>query len=121
MRLSKLLRGLLAALMVSAGILHFARPGFFVAIVPKVLPAPEVLVAVSGFFEILGGLGILFPPTRKAASLGLIALLICVFPANIDMVVHPSGQFPMWGLIARLPLQAVFLWMAWRAGKPDPR
>jgi len=107
---------LLAVLMVSVGVLHFARPKPFVRIVPKFLPAPLALVYISGFFEILGGLGLLIPETRAWAAWGLIALSIAVFPANIYMLTEnisltPKKPIPRWALWARLPFQ--FLFMAW--------
>ena len=82
------LRILLAAGMMVTGVLHFVRPEGFVAIVPSYLPAPYVLVLVSGFFEVLGGAGLLVPRVRRAASLGLIALYVAVFPANVNMALH---------------------------------
>jgi uncharacterized membrane protein len=107
---------LLAVVMVSVGVLHFARPKPFVRIVPKFLPAPLALVYISGFFEILGGLGLLIPGTRVWAAWGLIALYIAVFPANIYMLtenisLNPKKPIPRWALWARLPFQ--FLFMAW--------
>ena len=49
------------------------------AIVPPYLPAPLALVYVSGVFEILGGLGVIYPGTRRWAGYGLLALLIASF------------------------------------------
>ena len=69
------------------------------------------MVRVSGAFEILGGLGLLVPATRRTAAWGLVALLIAVFPANLNMAMHPveagaSGVAPVlrW---ERLPLRAL--------------
>jgi uncharacterized membrane protein len=115
------LRGVLASLMMGMGVLHFAVPGPFVRIVPSALPAPLALVLVSGFFELLGGAGLLVPRVRRAASIGLVLLYLAVFPANINMALHPeiSAGFgvPAWSLWARLPLQAVFIaWALWVGG-----
>ena len=68
-------------------------------------PAPNVLVMVSGFFEILGGVGLLVPRVRRAASYGLVLLYLAVYPANINMALHPElGRgIPQWALLARLP------------------
>ncbi len=97
----------------SAGITHFAKPDMFVRIVPPFLPWPLALVLISGFFEIAGGLGLLIPAIRRAAGIGLIALLVAVYPANIYMAVSgvPFGetQVPWWGHAIRLPLQFVFI------------
>lgn len=83
---------------------------------PDYLPAHRALVAVSGVFEVLGGLGVLLPMTRWWAGMGLIALLIAVFPANLNMALHPDkfADVPRWALYVRLPLQAVVIaWVAW--------
>jgi uncharacterized membrane protein len=88
--LRSLMRALLAAVMAFVGVLHFARPEFFVRIVPDWLPAHLLLVQISGFFEVLGGVGLLVPKARRAASFGLMALYVAVFPANLNMVIHPE-------------------------------
>ena len=107
--------------MIYVGVLHFARPSGFVSIVPTYLPAPVTLVLVSGFFEILGGAGLLLPRVRKAASYGLVALYIAVFPANVNMAVHhlPFGDSPTpeWLLLLRLPLQLVLIVLALYVGE----
>jgi len=114
---------LLALFFVGAGVNHFVNPDFYLAIVPPYLPAHGALVAVSGFFEIVGGLGVLLPATRSAAGWGLIALLLAVFPANLHMALNPepfvAGGFPRWALYARLPLQLVFILWAYWATRPD--
>ena len=120
-----LLRWPLALFMVGVGALHFTGPEFFVRIVPDYLPAHAALVAVSGVFEILGGVGLLVPRARRAASLGLVALYVAVFPANVNMVVHPElgGDVPAWLLWLRLPLQAgLIAWALWagRGGEAKP-
>jgi uncharacterized membrane protein len=111
------LRAVAAVAFVSTGILHFAHPQFFRRIVPPGFPSPVALVAISGFFEIAGGVGLLFRPLRRAAGWGLIALLIAVFPANIYMVVNPQrtadGAIPMWALWVRLPMQGLFIAWVW--------
>jgi uncharacterized membrane protein len=88
------------------------------AIVPPFLPAQRELVLASGFFEMLGGLGVMLPLTRAAAGWGLIALLIAVFPANIYMAVDTEkfGRvLPAWALYGRLPLQFLLIWWVWAA------
>lgn len=109
--------------MIAIGIDHFVTPDFFVRIVPSWLPAPLVLVQVSGVFEVLGGAGLLVPRARRAASFGLVALYVAVFPANINMVIHPElgGGIATWALWARLPFQAVFIALALWVGAPDQR
>ena len=108
-------RTLFAALFVIAGILHFVLTPAYVAIMPAYLHAPVLLVQISGLCEILGGLGLLWPLARRAAAWGLIALLVCVMPANLNMALHPEQwlRIPAWALWARLPLQLPLIWWAW--------
>jgi uncharacterized membrane protein len=116
----KVLRPILAAAMTAVGILHFTNPEPFVKIVPAFLPAPLALVYVSGIAEIAGGIGILIPRVRRAAGIGLIALYVAVFPANINMAVNQvslgDDPVPVWALWARLPFQILFIaWAYWVA------
>ena len=103
--------------MILAGVMHFVSPGPFIRIVPRWLPAAAALVAISGACEILGGLGLLLPATRRWAAWGLVALFVAVFPANVNMAVNriPLGPtaLPDWALWLRLPLQAVLVAWAW--------
>jgi uncharacterized membrane protein len=116
-----------AAFFSSAGIGHFTNAEFFVAIVPPYLPAPLALVYISGVFEILGGIGVLLPRSRRLAGYGLLALLVAVYPANIHMALHPEqfADMPPAALYARLPLQFVFAAVVWWAacspGSRTPR
>jgi uncharacterized membrane protein len=101
---------------VVAGVNHFVNPDFFVRIMPPYLPAHLELVYLSGVFEILGGIGVLFAAVRVLARWGLIVLLLAVFPANIHMAIHPE-LFPEMSatvLYARLPIQFIFIaWVYW--------
>jgi uncharacterized membrane protein len=114
------LRWILTVFMTFAGVMHFVKPGPFVAMVPAQLPSPLLLVQLSGVAEILGGLGLILPQTRRFAAWGLIALYIAVFPANVNMAVNhlpldgkPVAPALLW---ARLPLQLVLIaWAAWYA------
>lgn len=111
---------LLAVFFVGAGLNHFVSPDVYLKIMPDYLPWPLALVYISGFLEVLGGVGVAVPPLRQAAGWGLVALLIAVFPANLFMVMN-ADQFPgvpLWALVARLPLQgALILWVWWSALK----
>ena len=110
----KIVRVLAAAALVTVGVKHFVQPDFFVRIVPQSLPAPLLLVWISGVFEIAGGIGLLVPRVRREAAIGVVLLLIAVFPANINMAMHPAlgGSWPPWALWTRLPFQAVFIAIA---------
>lgn len=107
---------LMGMLYVAAGAMHFVATRMYVSIMPDYLPAHRTLVLISGLAEIAGGLGVMAPRTRPMAAWGIIALLICVMPANVWMVQHPERWpgIPVWALWVRLPLQGVLVWWAWR-------
>lgn len=116
-------RVLLAVLMLGIGALHFVADEIFVQIVQPFLPAPMLLVWVSGVIEIALGAALLHPRTRRAAGWGLVSLYVAVFPANIYMAVENVQivGLPAWAaqpsqtsLWLRLPFQIVFIaWALW--------
>jgi uncharacterized membrane protein len=108
-------RTIMAGLFIAAGVLHFVLTPVYVRIMPAYLPAPIVLVQVSGVCEVLGGCGLLIPQTRRLAAWGLVALLIAVMPANVTMAVRHADwpNLPEWLLWARLPLQVPLIAWAW--------
>lgn len=111
---------LLAAIFVAAGTLHVLRPRVFDAIVPPYVPMPpRAATLISGAAELAGGLGLLHPATRPAARWGLLALLLAVFPANVQMALQSEkfAPIPAWALWARLPLQPLLMLWVWRAGR----
>jgi uncharacterized membrane protein len=86
------------------GIAHFVQPlrGDLVAIVPPRLPAPALLVTVTGGLELLGAAGLLYPPTRAAAAVALGVLMLAMFPANVyaSRMLNPPKS-----MTTRLPLR----------------
>jgi uncharacterized membrane protein len=101
-----------------------------VQIMPPALPWPRELVLISGGFEILGGIGVLWARSRRAAAWGLVALLVAIFPANIYMAVGSirvengpaflADPSPL-ALWLRLPVQGLLIAWAWWATRIDPR
>lgn len=106
---------ILSFILIFAGIMHFAKPYFFVKIMPDYLPFHLKLVYISGIVEILCGLLLLFPQTQNIGAWLSIALFVAVFPANIQMakdfytINHPY----LWLALLRLPLQLVLIWWAY--------
>ena len=101
---------------IAAGVNHFRHPELYRGVMPPWLPWPEMLQLIAGAAEIAGGIGVLLPWTRRAAGFGLIALLIAVFPANVQMALtgFPGTDLPGWVLWARLPFQPLMIaWVWW--------
>jgi len=105
----------MAAAYVLAGVNHFISPDFYVKMMPAYLPLHLELVYISGVIEMLLGMALLFQQTRKAAAWGIILLLIAVFPANINMALHPEAwdDISKTGLYLRLPIQLLLIGWAW--------
>jgi uncharacterized membrane protein len=112
-----------------AGSLHFVATDTEVKLVPAFLPWRHGLVLLSGVAEIVGALGLLHPRTRRPATYGLAALLVAVFPANINHAVNniqigatPAPTLYHW---LRLPAQPLLiglvLWAGgmWRSARHD--
>jgi uncharacterized membrane protein len=116
MRAPGLARVAMGCLYVAAGVEHFVATRMYERILPGYLPAHHALVLVSGAAEIAGGVGVIVPSTRRAAAWGIVALLVCVMPANVWMVQHPElfPGIPLWAMWVRLPLQLPLIWWAWR-------
>jgi uncharacterized membrane protein len=103
-----------------AGVNHFIRPGFYLKIMPAWLPLHNELVFISGVAEVLFALLLLFPLTRRFGAWGIIALLVAVFPANIQMLLnYKKDNNPLlWIALLRLPIQLVLIWWAYSFTKP---
>ncbi|MGB3476242.1 MAG: hypothetical protein WBA69_15830 [Mycobacterium sp.] len=95
----------LAAMFFLTGVAHFAPPlrSQLITIVPPALPAPGLLVSVTGVLELLGAAGLLLPATRVAAAACLLALMLAMFPANIYAARMPN---PPKAMTTRLPVRA---------------
>ncbi len=104
----------LVALLTSTGILHFAAPGQFDAIVPEQLPgSPRTWTHLSGAAELVVAALIAVPRTRRLGGLLAALLFVAVFPANVKMAIDWSDR-PAWMralIYGRLPLQIpLVLW-----------
>jgi uncharacterized membrane protein len=100
-------RKALAAIFAISGVLHFITPRVYESIVPSWLPRRRAMVYVSGAMELVcaGGLA-----AEKAwAGPASAALLLAVWPANVQMAVDASrGSQPLWRqalMWGRVPLQ----------------
>ena len=113
-------RGLLAAAYLAAGTLHLLRPAGFLAITPAWVPAPAVVIALTGVCELAGAIGLLTRRFRWWAGVMLALYAVCVFPANIHHAlarVAIGGTTLGWAYHApRLLLQPVIVWWALYAG-----
>ena len=110
----------LAAFFINVGVDHFVNPDFYLGIMPPAFPLNAEAVYISGFFEVLGGIGVLVPRLRKIAGWGLLALLVAVYPANIYMALNPEifPDIPVTLLYIRLAFQFLFFYWAYIVTRP---
>ena len=108
------------------GIKHFTDPQYFLDIVPPQLPFKLFLVYLTGLIEVVGGVAILAPKTRKVGAYLLIFLLVSVFPANIYLYVSETPQ-SLLGIsetdaLIRMPFQIPLILLAfWHSKKNHPK
>lgn len=86
--------------------------------VPPRIPFPRFIVTLTGLAEIAGAIGILWQRTAPLAAVGLMLLLLAVFPANVYAARHSMtiGGSKVTSLPIRTVLQVVFLLAIFAAG-----
>lgn len=105
------------------GVMHFVLPDPFLRIMPPYIPFHLACVYISGFFEILGAIGLWVKFVRHLAGYGLMVLTAIVTLANIQMLQHPEifPNIPYWLLLARFPIQAALIWLIWWCSRLENR
>lgn len=106
------LQGAVAVMMLLTASAHWgAKRPDLIRMVPPIFPKPGWIVTATGLLEIAGAIGILFPATSQAASVGLAVLLVAMFPANVRAAREhlTIGGRPVPKLPLRIVLQVVFL------------
>jgi uncharacterized membrane protein len=106
---------LMAIMYAFAGIMHFIKPKAYIKVMPKYLKPRKFLVLLSGAFEILLGIGLLFETTRQVSAIGVILMLIVFLLVHFNMLRGKKFALgvPRWILILRIPLQFVLIWWAY--------
>tara|TARA_B100000965_G_scaffold368410_1_gene355057 strand:- start:40 stop:447 length:408 start_codon:yes stop_codon:yes gene_type:complete len=79
---------ILGIFFINVGIGHFIEPEWFEPIVPAILGDPTFWVLLTGAMEIVLGIGIIIPQTRKYSGLLMTLFLIAVYWANLNMWVN---------------------------------
>ena len=101
-----ILRWVLVAFFVLAGVNHFRTPAIYYGMMPAWVTWPVTANVVAGLAEILGGIGLFFPATQRLAGCGLIVALLGKMPGT---------DFSAVTLWLRLPFQALFIALVWWA------
>ena len=109
----------LATMLFFTATAHFtSMKADLIRMVPPWIRNPGAIVTLTGVCEVLGGIGLLIPSTRRIAAIALIAFFIAVFPANVRadrarLTLRGKPATPLW---ARAPLQLLFIVLTWWSG-----
>jgi uncharacterized membrane protein len=106
----------LALMFVFTAAAHFNRMrADLIRMVPPQLPNPAALVTFTGVVELAGAVGLLVPAVSRWAALGLILLLLALFPANVHAARTglTIGGRPATALVVRLPMQLLWIGLLW--------
>lgn len=105
-----------------AGINHFWHPASYYPLIPPYIPNHYLINIISGLGEIICGILLLLPATRKTASFGIIFLLVAFIPVHIYMIVKGGCMgitfciSPWLAWIRLFPLQFILIaWARWHA------
>lgn len=111
---------LMGLLYVIAGINHFWHPDFYLKMLVG-FPYPVASNIISGFAEIILGIGVCVPVTRRISAWGIILLLVAIFPANINMALHWQDYGnTVAPFLIRLPIQFLLIWWTYVYAKTKP-
>jgi uncharacterized membrane protein len=102
-------------LYIASGINHLWHSKFYLHIMPDHYSNPATLVRLSGEAEILCGVGLLIPATRRVSAYGIVLMLVLFLDVHQFMLRHPErfSAIPEWVLWARIPLQFALIAWAW--------
>ncbi len=110
------MRWILAAFYLAAGIAHLAVPDKLLAITPSWVPFAPQVIFIPGLCELAGSVALVTRPLRRWAGIAMAAYALCVWPANIKHAVdgidlpYIANSWLYHG--PRLAFQPVILWWA---------
>jgi uncharacterized membrane protein len=115
-------RLILGLFLIFASIGHFISADEFLAQVPPWMPAPELVVLVSGIVELCLGIALLFFPRKWRPIVGCVtaAFFVIIFPGNLWQYFEARDAFGLdsdAARLVRLLFQPVLvLWALWATG-----
>jgi uncharacterized membrane protein len=112
----------LGLFLIIAGLGHFVSTSEFLAQVPSWMPAPELVIFISGVCELVLGSALIAAPRKWRPLLGWItaAFFLVIFPGNLWQFIEGRDAFGLDSDLARLvrllfqPL--LVIWALWATG-----
>lgn len=103
----------LAALFLAAGLAHAVVPGYFRGLLPGWVPAPQVVVVLSGIADVTAGVMLALPATRSAGGIAASCLLVVYMVSHVDAVRRRDRDGPLllrpWAVVLRVGVNAIYL------------
>jgi len=87
---------LLGIIYIAAGVYHFVNPAFYTPLIPPYFQgfaSAATINLIAGIAEVLLGIGVLTPQSRKMACYGIIAMLVAFIPSHWYMI--QQGNFTL--------------------------
>ena len=115
------LRVMFGLFMIYAGVQHLVKPDFYNAFVPSFMPFPKAIIYASGILEMLLGIMLFIPKYAKLGALGLLLLMLFFLPIHIwDIFSDTPAIGSHTAALIRLPVQLLFIAIAWKIWKSHP-
>tara|TARA_B100001029_G_C14926453_1_gene375051 strand:- start:162 stop:527 length:366 start_codon:yes stop_codon:yes gene_type:complete len=100
------------------GLKHIFDPKYFLPMIPPLFPFKKLIIYITGALEIILGVCLLIEETRFYAAVGIIILLVLVFPANIYVAINYEARkklkvgkvFAIVRLFVQIPLIYLAYW-----------
>ena len=111
-----IMRWIIAAFYVTAGVAHFAVPEKLLSITPSWVPFAPQVIFLTGAFELAVSIALVTLPFRAWAGMAMAMYAVCVWPANfkhaVDGIDLPYISNSWLYHAPRLALQPVIVWWA---------
>ena len=105
----------LAVMLIFTASAHFSsRRAGMLEMVPAWAPYPQLVITLTGLFEVLAAISLFIPVLRPWVGILLVVYLIAVFPANVQAAQLGTklGTYRTTRLWLRAPIQLVFIAVA---------
>lgn len=103
-----------------AGLNHFIQPAFYLPLIPRYLPQPQLINLLAGIAEVSLGVMLMFARTRRIGAYGIIAMLLAFIPSHVYFIqqgrcVEGGLCAPLWaGWVRLIVIHPILLiWAYW--------
>jgi uncharacterized membrane protein len=105
----------LAVMLIFTASAHFgSRRAGMIEMVPAWVPYPQMVITLTGLFEVIAAISLFIPVLRPWQGVLLVLYFIAVFPANVQAARLETklGNYRTTPLALRAPIQLLFIVVA---------